>query len=285
MDKARLGWYFSLSAVVVIILGNLFLLGLTIKKNSLLATIVIEQKNQIKLLNQNLQQLTTTVSTIEKQLNAQKIDRHFIYAKQLVETAYLDLLLTQDPKRALMLLNQARTQLENKPIYIEINKNLTEKIAQLEFAAKINREEIAFELDSLKNILHDLPFKIEPIETQSKLVETHPKLQNLFEKLKEIIVIRRVDQPIQPLLKPDQKIYLEQNLMVLFDEAQFALWQRNPKLYQANLQNIKKLISQYYVMNHNQTKLFIDKIAALATINIAPDLPNLNDLVMQFEPQ
>lgn len=60
-----------------------------------------------------------------------------------------------------------------------------------------------------------------------------------------IVRIRHHDQAVEPLLPPEQEVYLRQNIQLALVQAQLGLLQNQQQTYQSNLERIDAWVRQY----------------------------------------
>src|SRR5690606_32604161 len=71
--------------------------------------------------------------------------------------------------------------------------------------------------------------------------------QSIWQDLKQAVTIRRLDQPLPPLLAPEQHYYLKQNLRLMLEQASLALLDKNAEVYQASLTKAAAWLTQYFL--------------------------------------
>lgn len=102
--------------------------------------------------------------------------------------------------------------------------------------------------------------------------------------LGRIVVVRRLDEPVKPLLSPDQSAYARLNLQLMLEEAEMAVLRGNQALYERALAKARAAISDWYNPENPRVKALSDTLAELATRNVDPDLPDISkslDLLKQ----
>lgn len=102
------------------------------------------------------------------------------------------------------------------------------------------------------------------------------RLQNAWQKMKQVLSIRSYDYRSEPLLPPEQYFYLRQNLKLQFDQAQAALLTRNEQLFQSSLANASEWLSRYYQRNAPAVKAVLDTLQDLHHLNLQQALPDIS---------
>ena len=101
-------------------------------------------------------------------------------------------------------------------------------------------------------------------------------LHQTLNEIKQLISIRRLDEPVEPLLAPEQIYYLKQNLRLMLEQAELALLDRNQKMYEHSLQKAEAWVHTYFLTNSDSTALIINTLNNLKTKEINPYLPDIS---------
>lgn len=110
------------------------------------------------------------------------------------------------------------------------------------------------------------------------------KIIHNLSALKNLFVIRRIDEPITPLLHPQQVLLLKESVRFKLLQAQWALLYQQSGLYAQSLNTAAELLGEYD-QNHPATSQIIKKLRSLAIIDIKPQIPPLQSLqVLQSLP-
>lgn len=102
--------------------------------------------------------------------------------------------------------------------------------------------------------------------------------------LGRVVVVRRTDEPVKPLLSPDQSAYARLNLQLMLEEAEMAVLRGNQALYERALAKARAAISDWYNPENTRVKALSDTLAELSTRNVDPELPDISkslDLLKQ----
>ncbi len=125
---------------------------------------------------------------------------------------------------------------------------------------------------------------------KTKALATTPQNETWFaqglrvsmETLKSLVIIRHRDQTITPLLNPQQEQFLRQNLCLMLQQASWAVLQHNQAIYQYSLNQAKIWLQHYFADNEQATIALNAQLTALATVNIAPNTPDLTPLLQSI---
>lgn len=100
-------------------------------------------------------------------------------------------------------------------------------------------------------------------------------LNTLADKLMGLVRISQRDTPIKPLLSPQQHYYIQQNLRLMLEQAQLALLQHKPELYEQSLAKAGLWIKEYFQLN-NSSQALLGALEQLRGINVAPQMPDIS---------
>lgn len=102
--------------------------------------------------------------------------------------------------------------------------------------------------------------------------------------LKQVVVVRRMDEPVKPLLSPDQSAYARLNLQLMLEEAEMAVLRGNQPLYERALTKARSTIDNWYDASNPRVTALSDTLSELAERNVDPELPDISqslDLLKQ----
>lgn len=94
--------------------------------------------------------------------------------------------------------------------------------------------------------------------------------------LNEAIAIRRLDEPVKPLLSPQQSVYARLNMRLMLEEAQLALLRGNQTLYERALTKARDWLDTWYDGSHAAVRALRERLAELSQKDINPELPDIS---------
>jgi len=101
--------------------------------------------------------------------------------------------------------------------------------------------------------------------------------KEIWGDLQKAIVIRRLDQTIQPLLAPEQSYYLKQNLRLMLEQASLSLLDKNQVTFQDSLEKASLWLNNYFDLTVPNSKILLTSINEMQQVNIAPVLPDISN--------
>lgn len=288
-----------LSLAILIALGWYFF---TIYNKSTSSLDTFKQQQQA-----TTQELQTTINDLQSQVNQQqallanlqqlsngnKPSWRFSEAKYLVQLAYYHLTFTHDVRSALALLQTAEQRIAsiNDPTLVPIQQDIENSIVALQGVPQVDLAHLLTRITALQTQAPQLPaiglpsFKsVEESEEQAD--DQSPLRQAIHQSwvtLQKIVVIRHQDTPISPLLSPEQQAYLQQNLQLILQQAQWAALRGQEDVYQSSLQHAQEWVDRYFAKNLPATQAFVQDLNTLQKVNVQPPLPDLAPLASKMQ--
>ena len=100
--------------------------------------------------------------------------------------------------------------------------------------------------------------------------------QTFKSTLMQVVVVRRLDESVKPLLSPDQSAYARLNLQLMLEESEMAVLRGNQPLYERALIKAQAAVDDWYDASNPRVSALSSTLAELATRNVAPDLPDIS---------
>ncbi|MDI9246488.1 uroporphyrinogen-III C-methyltransferase [Marinobacter sp. CHS3-4] len=94
--------------------------------------------------------------------------------------------------------------------------------------------------------------------------------------LAQVVVVRRLDEPVKPLLSPEQSAYARLNLQLMLEEAGLAVLRGNQALYTRALTKASNAIDTWYDSSNPKIIALSDTLQELSGRNIDPELPDIS---------
>jgi len=114
-------------------------------------------------------------------------------------------------------------------------------------------------------------------KNKSKQAAWKKALNESWKTMEKIVVIRHHDDFITPLLNPEQHFYLDQNLRLLFSQAQWAVLNSKPSIFKSSMQQATTLIKRFFEPKDAKTQAMLKSIAKLKESNIKPKIPDISN--------
>lgn len=252
--------------------------------------------------SERLDQLERQFSRVERRLQSiastDREDWKLAEAEYLLRLANQRLVLERDSGNALALAETADAILRDlgDSDLLPVRRALASDIEALKLADQVDREGIYLRLLALGEQLPMLPL-VEPMrapqpeaddttETADDGTGAWPTIKNSFRRLVSRlgshIRIRRHDQPIEALADPREQYLLRQRLALMLEQAQAALLREQNAQYQHSLERAADWLEGHYTLNP-QTETVLARLRELSKLDIAPELPDLNEALNRLE--
>lgn len=97
------------------------------------------------------------------------------------------------------------------------------------------------------------------------------------QSIKQLVIIQRREQT-PPLIKPDERPLIRQNLTLRLEQARLAVAEANGELYRRSLNEAQHWLKTYFDPQKPTVKQALETIRQLADVDVAPQLPKLDEL-------
>lgn len=235
-------------------------------------------------LSQQLDELKQKVATISGN------DVHtwmLSQADYLVKMAGRKLWSDQDVTTAAALLKSADASLAdmNDPSLLEARRALTHDISTLSALSQVDYDGIILKLNQLSNGIDNLrladndnddaPMDANSSELSSSLREWRQNLVKSWHNfMDDFITIRRRDATAEPLLAPNQDVYLRENIRSRLLIAAQAVPRHQDEIYKQSIDTVSGWVRAWYDTNDANTKAFLEQLDELSQQNVSMDVPD-----------
>lgn len=222
-------------------------------------------------------------------------------ARYYLELAQINAHWSSSFSSTIALLQQADQLIQqlNDPKIFDIRQAIAKDIALLQSVPQIDIAGILSQLDAAQLSLNTLTIpstlsnnKSEPETTptpttpQDKASVWRLHLQDSISLLNKLVIIRRNDEDIKPLISPAFEAILKENIRLNLQEAQWAVLNSNPQVYQLVLNQAITMLKKDFNAGAQNTAALIQKLSELQQIQliqkrpeVGQALPLLNQLI------
>jgi uroporphyrin-3 C-methyltransferase len=260
-------------------------------------------KTQVQFAQRNIGQLRQTSTAWQAQmqqkiaaqpLNMDKSTWTLSEVNYLIQLANYQLTFVKDVATTITLLQTADQRLAtlNNTNLNALRTALATTIANLQALPKIDVAGLLAQLHALQLQAAQLPLPLqmravksssENLSSNSEKSNWRVALKNSWENLQKLIVVHHYDKPIAPLLAQEQQAYLQQNLQLLLQQAQWAVLQQQTPVYQSSLQQAYIWVTMYFASDASTTQAMLQALQSLQKINIQPKTPDLTQLLLLLQ--
>ncbi|MBS0350836.1 MAG: uroporphyrinogen-III C-methyltransferase [Proteobacteria bacterium] len=206
----------------------------------------------------------------------------------LLDLANLYLQINHDPDNAIKSLQLAQSRLKGltDARLLSLKQAIASDLNALNDVPKLDTADILLRLQTLGESVGRLSFTSSTQGSSSSVQSSSPPekknqgvwykttFENIWHKFKNLFVVRYNGSP-HPILPPDQRAMIHENIAVTLAQAQWAVLKQNAKLYQQSLNQVQNWITGYFP-NSPERENILSRLSELAAINISPTLPDLN---------
>ncbi len=240
-------------------------------------------RTQLATTSQQLEELKEKVATISGNDSRTWL---LAQADYLVKLAGRKLWSDQDATTAAALLKSADNSLAemNDPSLIEVRRALTQDISNLAAVSQVDYDGIILKLNQLANGVDNLrladndsdtsPMDEDSGELSSSLHEWRQNLVKSWHKfMDDFITVRRRDSTAEPLLAPNQEVYLRENIRSRLLIASQAVPRHQDETYKASIDTVSTWVRAWYDTNDATTKAFLAQLDELSQQSVSMDVP------------
>lgn len=212
-------------------------------------------------------------------------------AEHLMRIANLRLRLARDTRTAAEALESADARLRSleDPGLFEVRRRLNEEIAALRALPEADVTGAALALAQLGARAERIPAAgtggalRDEEEAVPQAHDWRGVVRAIWGSVKELVSVRRQDQGGAPVLAPEQRYFLHQNLTLKLQEARLALLRGDGELYRAALRSARVWLQEHFDTHAAETVNAINTLARLERAELVPELPDISGSLMALE--
>jgi len=207
-------------------------------------------------------------------------------ADYLVKLAGRKLWSDQDVTTAAALLKSADASLAdmNDPSLVPVRRALTQDISNLSAISQVDYDGIILKLNQLSNGVDNLrladndsdsaPMDADSNELTSSLREWRQNLVKSWHNfMDDFITIRRRDNTAEPLLAPNQDVYLRENIRSRLLIAAQAVPRHQDEIYRQSVDTVSTWVRAWFDTSDASTKSFLAQLDDLSQQSVSMDIP------------
>lgn len=250
-------------------------------KSELNENLLALQRQQADLMN-NLESLRAKNQHLRK-------DWLVLEAEYLLQLANYRLLFERDINTAIVALNSADARLRDTgdPGVIGVRKVIADAVLALKQVPQADLAGLSLTLSALNKDIETLPLNTpDPKSRQAELKRQASSTQEvtswaelpaaIWRDLQHLIVVRDHTEPVQPLIAPEQRFFLIENLRLQLEQARLAMLSGQPEVYKERIATAIEWIETHFDKASAHTQTTLDTLKRLQTSAIAPPLPDIS---------
>lgn len=249
----------------------------------------VEASARIAMLEQRLAESRNqqeALQTLYYELANTREERLIAEVEQLMTIANQQLQLAGNIKSALLALQTADSRLQQieAPQVIQLRKALAQDIQRLQSLPLVDITGMSTRLENLSEAVDELPLVSDrhPQPDSRQLPDLQASswqrlAHEVWEDIKQIVRLERIDRPEPPLLAPEQNYFLRENIKLRLLSARIALLRHDEVTYRADLRAVEKWLLEHFDMRESSSKIMLSTIRQLSADNIVIEVPNINE--------
>ncbi len=219
-------------------------------------------------------------------------------AQHLVKLANDEMQFRHNIPLALVLLQRAEKVLQEvQDMNVDALRNaVAANIAQLQALPVLNMADLYMRVVALDKQIDQLPLPTSISNSKTTTTATTTttpaadKAASMWQQswdrtvraLQNIVVVRYNGSNTLPLVLPDERIFLYQNLHARMQSVMWAVLNRQADIYQASLISVIDWTQKYFVQDVMETRAFLQQVQELQKINIQPANISFADTLQLF---
>ncbi|REC93640.1 uroporphyrinogen-III C-methyltransferase [Kushneria indalinina] len=239
----------------------------------------LEENDQA--LSRVMEELTRSQQTDERQWQNAEIEYLLRMANQRLQ-------LERDISGAQSLLETADQRLQqiDNPAQLPVRRAIASELSRLESLPNVDQNGLFLTLSAMANQVEELPLSQESEALAAQQDDGslftggwREQLSRMGTQLKDLVTVRRHDEPLEALITPAQEGYLRQNVRLLLEQAQLGVMRSNEEIYRESLERANTLITTYFRTEDSNVQRVRDQLEQLGQRNISPELPDISGSV------
>lgn len=238
-------------------------------------------------------ELDSQFSDLNSELDKGEQDYQLNEVTQLLKLANHNVHFGEKTAPAIAALNLADGLLKElaEPAYLAVRKKIAEEINALKNVEKPDVTTLSASLSNLSQQIPALPLLNEPEVVDNNVFATSSsaaapetadsppekgwrvELNRMWHDILNAIRVQRVDQPPKPLLVPEQRYFLNQNLQLTLSAAQLALLQSNQAVWTQQLNDAAQWLAEYFDLSDDKVAEVHAELSRLQAISIESTMP------------
>lgn len=252
-----------------------------------LTTIQTHQHSAIGQNSEQLSRLHSQIRELRMRVGQDRFGWMVAEVDYLLRIADNRLSLEHDRETAIAALRTARSRLkaQDNDIFADVIQKIDENIDTINAVQEPNRNLLAERIAELLDTVEQLPLSTRA--TPSPEADGAPSdtagddswdsfWQKIRRDLRVLVTIRREGEAERPVLAPQPRYFLRQNLQLKLESARLALLSGNSQAWRGTLNEAKGWLSRYFDVDNEQVSSMIATLDQLAAIALNPPLPKLD---------
>ena len=206
--------------------------------------------------------------------------------EQVLAIASQQLQLAGNVRAGLLALQMAEARLAraDRPQFVPIRRALARDIDRLKSLPAVDFAGMSARIDGLIAAADSLPLAFdERVERPAPARETAAGgffarfAADVWNELRQLVVVRRMDKSEPPLLPPSQAYFLRENLRLRLFNARLSLLTRDEAGYREDLRAAQAWIQRYFDGKSRQTADALAQLKGLSSATVSFEMPTISE--------
>lgn len=191
----------------------------------------------------------------------------------------------------LSLLQKADEALQNvKNLNVTaLRQALANDIANVQAVQQIDVTTLYLQLTAIDQQINQIPLAI-TTQINTTATTTNSTERSWWQKgfdqslqmLRQIVIVRNTNTNVTPLILPEEKMFLYQNLHAQLENAMWGLLHHNRAIYKTSIQRASEWIKKYFNQENTTTATVLHNLQNLENIDIVPSTIPLTATLQLF---
>lgn len=242
-----------------------------------------ELENQTSGMAEIREQISSMRTRLETAGTQTREEQAWILAEveSMLRLAQQRLLMARDTRTALALMQSADEILRDidDSNLFPVREALADDIAALRGVPELDVEGGYVRLNAVMERIDSLQLRevtreqLAAAETVESSAESGSTLDRWLRELGELVSVRRLDEPLQGNISTEQGHFIRQNIRLLLEQAQLALWRGEEDIYTGNIDQATDYLQRYFLTDDAEFRAAIDALEALRERTVTVQIP------------
>ena len=225
--------------------------------------------------------LTKISGNMQKGVNQYVLDE----VSQLLRLANNSALFAGNSASAINALSLADNQLKSlsDPRYAAVRAKINQEITLLRNVQGVDVESLSGSLHTISETIATLPLANEP-EAQNALAPDaaapapttiRSELKKLWRDIMSSVQVQRVNNPPKPLLVPQQRYFLNQNIQLMIAKSELALMQGQSAIFERSISDAVEWLNDYFDLSDARVSSTIAQLTEMRGKSVASEMPSI----------
>lgn len=220
------------------------------------------------------------------ELSRNRDERVLAEVEQILLLGGQQLQLAGNLKAALIALESADSRLQraDSAQFANLRRAITRDIERLRNAPfvdvvgmSVRLDTVAHKIDEMPLLMYERPVQevqVAPQSPDSALVRV---VREVWQEMKGLVRVERLDAQEVPLLSPSQQFFLRENLRMRLLSARIALLARDETSFRADVRSAQEWVRRYFDARDRHVATTLDALKQLSEMEVKIDLPTTLD--------